>query len=85
MKDTPVTPVAGYRPQSPERLAAVNHNKETEERLLREIEQGTKDGVLDPRWAAIAKTNIEQGFMALNRAVMQPHRVSLPEDTTNRA
>ncbi len=35
---------------------------------------------LDKRWLALAKTQIEQGFMAMNRAVFQPGRVSLPED-----
>lgn len=34
----------------------------------------------DPRWLAVAKTHFEQGFMALNRAVFQPQRISLPED-----
>lgn len=75
-------PVQGYRPQSEERVAVVNHNKETEERLLREMEQGRSDGILDPRWTAIAKTHFEQGFMALNRAVFQPSRAKLPEDET---
>ena len=26
----------------------------------------------DPRWAAIAKTDLQKGFMALTRAVAQP-------------
>jgi hypothetical protein len=34
----------------------------------------------DRRWAAIARTHIEEGFMSLNRAVFRPERVSLPED-----
>lgn len=75
-------PVSGYRPQSPEKIALVNENKETEERLLRSIETATKSGVMDPRWAAIAKTDLEKGFMALNRAVFQPSRINLPGDQT---
>lgn len=34
----------------------------------------------DPRWLAIAKTHFEQGFMALERAVLQPQRIPFPED-----
>lgn len=73
-------PVAGYQPQSPEKIALVNENKAAEERLLRSIEAATKSGIMDPRWAAIARTDLEKGFMALNRAIFQPARVRLPED-----
>lgn len=70
-------PVAGYVAQSDRNVQLVNTNKQMEERLLRHIEiwQG-----LDPRWLAVARTHFEQGFMALNRAVFQPTRISLPED-----
>lgn len=75
-------PVAGYTPQSTDAVALVNEHKEMEERLLRRIDLlfGTKE-YYDPRWLAIAKTHIEQGFMALNRAVFKPKRISLPGDT----
>ena len=75
-------PVAGYRPQSTEALALVNRFKEAEERILREIDQLRLPGPVsaDGRWLAMARTHIEQGFMALNRAVFQPERVRLPED-----
>lgn len=73
-------PVAGYQPQSPEKIDLVNANKETEERLLRSIEAATKSGLMDPRWAAIAKTDLEKAFMALNRAIFQPSRIGLPGD-----
>lgn len=36
--------------------------------------------VIDQRWAAIARTHFQEGFMALNRAVFQPQRIKLPED-----
>lgn len=75
-------PVAGYQPQSDEKVALVNSNKETEERLLRLIDTLTNDDneFFNPRWLSIAKTHFEQGFMALNRAIFQPQRISLPED-----
>ena len=48
------------------------------------IVPGGANGVLtnhyDPRWLAVAKTHLQEGFMALNRAVFQPGRVALPED-----
>lgn len=73
-------PVHGYQPQSDARVASVNENKISEEVLLRRLDKLTALGVADPRWAAIAKTHLELAFMAFNRAVFQPSRVSLPED-----
>ena len=73
-------PVAGYRAQDTKQVDIVNANNETEERILRMIEGQRSKGLLDGRWAALAKTHFEQGFMALNRAVFQPSRVKLPED-----
>ena len=79
-------PVKGYVAQSDQAISLVNENKEIEERLLRRIEslqQLGQDGdgrEVDRRWLAIAKTHIEEGFMALNRAIFQPQRAKLPED-----
>ena len=77
-------PVAGYKPQSERNVEIVNGHKETEERLLRHLDElaGFYCPVsVDNRWLAIARTHFEQGFMALNRAVFQPSRIGLPEDT----
>lgn len=71
-------PVHGYRPQSSERIALVNANKRDEERILRQIDQ-MMAGSFDKRWLAIARTHIEQGYMALNRAVFQPERARLDD------
>lgn len=73
-------PVSGYQKQSDERIELVNANKATEERLLRFMDELVSSGIGDPRWTAIARTNLEQGFMALNRAIFQPSRVKLPGD-----
>lgn len=75
-------PVAGYKPQSEEKVALVNENKALEERVLRQMDRlaALPAGTVDPRWFSIALTQLEQGFMALNRAVFQPGRASLPED-----
>ena len=73
--------VAGYTAQSDEKIALVNHFKEVEERLLRDIDamcDSTEPARFDMRWLAIARTELQQGVMALNRAVFQPQRIRLP-------
>lgn len=56
-------------------ITKVNFNKELEEICLRRIEELVEDGDCDGRWLALAKTHLEQGFMAMNRAVFQPGRI----------
>lgn len=87
-------PVAGYRPQSSAAVELVNEHKILEEKLLRRLDvlaqerrepgEGEMESILyptySPRWLAIARSHFEQGFMAFNRAVFQPERISLPED-----
>lgn len=73
-------PVAGYRPQSAEAVEAVNILKRVEERVLRAFDIVAKGPGVDQRWLAIGRTHIEQGFMAANRAIFQPARITLPED-----
>lgn len=73
-------PVSGYKPQTQSAVDFVNTNKRLEEELLRRMD-GMRDATMfDQHWLAIARTNIEQGFMALNRAVFKPERVKLAED-----
>lgn len=65
-----------YTKPSDAQLAHFNQNKVLEELVLRQIERlVAEDPELDMRWLAIARTQIEQGFMALNRAVMRPERL----------
>lgn len=75
-------PVVGYQPQTEDAVAFVNENKALEERLLRRLDRMAAKGppAYDMRWLAIARTSIEQGFMAMNRAVFQPSRIQLPGD-----
>lgn len=72
-------PVSGYRSQSSNNVALVNRNKEIEERVLRIFDELRENADVDQRWLAIGRTSIEQGFMAVNRAVFKPGRVSLPD------
>lgn len=73
-------PVAGYRPQSEVNVERVNLNKRLEEQTLRALDVLAQQADIDKRWLAIGRTAIEQGFMAVNRAVFQPGRVALPAD-----
>jgi hypothetical protein len=73
-------PVPGYRPQSDAAVALVSEFKRQEERLLRVLDAMAADAEIDKRWLAIGRTALEQGFMAVNRSVFRPGRVTLPED-----
>jgi hypothetical protein len=73
-------PVAGYQPQTSAAIDRVNHNKLTEERLMRLIDALKVEDQCDQRCLALAKTYIEIGFMYLNRAIFKPGRVKLPDD-----
>lgn len=73
-------PVDGYRPQNEVNVGIVNRNKCNEERQLRYLEHDLASNGADPRWIAVARTHLEQAFMAWNRAIFKPGRVTLPED-----
>lgn len=93
MTVNPAGKVSGYTAQPDAKVALVNEFKADEERLLRKIDAvmaelrpNTPDNpaldqpAYDRRWAAVARTHFQEGFMALNRAVFQPQRIRLPED-----
>src|SRR5271170_7587023 len=73
-------PVSGYTDQPQDRIDQVNMNKATEEQLLRTLDLMVQHKTADPRWLAIARTHLEQAFMAWNRAIFRPERVTLPGD-----
>jgi len=73
-------PVAGYKAQSQNNVIAVNANKITEEKILRLMDRMKDDPEVDQRWLAIARTDLEKGFMALNRSIFKPGRVRLSID-----
>lgn len=73
-------PVAGYQPQTDNAVALVNRNKQLEERLLRILDELALLETVDKRWLAIGRTGIEQGFMAVNRAIFKPSRIKLMDD-----
>ena len=73
-------PVPGYRPQDSDTVALVSENKRMEEMDLRVLDILKDDSKVDQRWLAIGRTHIEQGWMAVNRAIFRPARVKLPSD-----
>lgn len=87
-KTEPTSPppykVEGYTEQSSSAVETVNRNKVLEEQVLRVLDQlaARKPGAIDQRWLAIGRTKIEEGWMAINRAVFQPQRVKLEDDVT---
>lgn len=73
-------PVHGYQPQSEDRVALVNQNKQLEEHILRHLDTMKDASVIDQQWLAVGRTHLEQAFMAINRAVFKPSRVDGPLD-----
>jgi len=70
-------PVAGYNAQSNENVQLVNQNKRAEEHILQLLDIYAASPDVDARWLAVARTHIEQGFMAMNRTIFKPQRVKL--------
>ena len=79
-------PVAGYKPtQSKANVDLVNEGKQIEERVMRYIEKVEAFNIArnggDPCMSSIGRTQIQLGFMAVFRAVFDPQRITLPEDS----
>jgi hypothetical protein len=73
-------PVAGYLPQTTTAVEMVNRMKVREEELLRELDAMGANLNIDPRWLQIGRTGIQEAFMAINRSIFQPGRITLPGD-----
>jgi hypothetical protein len=88
------TDVPGYRSISAETLQLVTENKYNEERILRLCDHLQNKNVenraaglpenSDGRSVALARTAFQEAFMWLNRAILQPQRIALPEDAVHR-
>lgn len=65
--------IKGYRELSKEEIASMNlvkeHAAKTGE-LIDALEAKGDD--CDPRWLSIARTQLQQGFMALTRSIARP-------------
>lgn len=64
--------IAGYRDLSEAEIAAMNKVKAMASQVGELIEELMQTEGLDKRWVAIAKTDLQQGFMAAVRAIAQP-------------
>lgn len=80
MTDHVGLPVEGYRPQNEDAVQRVNANKRHEEEILRALDAMKTNPSVDQRWLAIGRTHLEEGFMAVNRSIFRPGRVTLPGD-----
>lgn len=65
-------PVTGYRKISDELIALVNENKSLENEVGEQWNRLKERGDIDPRMLAHARTQLQDGFMWLNRAIFQP-------------
>lgn len=80
MPDNKGLPVHGYQAQTDQKVATVNVNKMLEEEVLRRLDLLAADPDVDKRWLATGRTDIEKGFMAVNRAIFRRGRIKLDSD-----
>lgn len=64
--------IKGYRQLTDEEISTINELKTLAEQVGYEVERIFNREGADKRWAAIARTDLQTGFMALIRAVAQP-------------
>ena len=71
MVDNQHRKISGYRDFSEDKLALINDIKGVAA-IVGQIFDGRLSGIADPRWMAIAKTDLQKGFMAPIRAIAKP-------------
>ena len=64
--------IAGYRELSQTEIDHMNAVKAKAEEVGELIDQLAATDGLDQRWVGIARTHLQQGFMAAVRAIAQP-------------
>ena len=66
--------IKGYRDFNESELIAINKIKELAEevRLVVDSIGDSNEYAIDTRWQAIAKTDLQKGFMALVRCIAKP-------------
>jgi hypothetical protein len=78
MVDNQHKKIIGYRDLSQAEINAMNHAKKLATDVgtfaddLRDSAAWLEHVEVDQRWLAIARTQLQQGFMALNRAIAKP-------------
>lgn len=66
--------IKGYYELSRLQVHLINDFKTLEQDILRAIQTVAETYHPDKRWMAIGKTHIEQGFMAIVKAITQPEK-----------
>jgi len=69
---TSASPITGYRDLTASEVELVNKLKELAQVVGVAVEEVATMPNTDKRWAAIARTDLQTGFMALIRSVTQP-------------
>jgi hypothetical protein len=64
--------IKGYRDLSQEEIAIMNDVKNKAEDIGKLIEILRGMNSIDQRWASIAQTDLQKGFMALIRSIARP-------------
>lgn len=64
--------ITGYRQLTEDEIATINHIKQKAVEVGKIIDSMTDWTGADQRWLAIAKTDLQKGFMALTRSVAKP-------------
>ena len=64
--------IVGYRDLSEEEIRMMNTVKVLAEQVRGLIEQLEESSNSDKRWVAIAKTDLQKGFMFATRSIAQP-------------
>lgn len=68
-----MTDITGYRQLSPDEVEQINDIKEEEANVAALVNALARDPDYDQRSVALARTNLQQGFMWLTRAVARPN------------
>ena len=72
MVDNQHKKITGYRDLSSAEIFTMNNVKNQADEIGKLIENMEQDTTFDQRWVAIAKTDLQKGFMAAVRAIAQP-------------
>lgn len=64
--------ISGYRDLSEDEIMIINRIKESSEIIGIQVQSLREDPRFDQRWINIGATHLQEGFMALVRAIAQP-------------
>ena len=67
--------ITGYRELSQDEINAMNKSKELASQAGDFIDELEKNGYVDKRWLAIAKTDLQKAFMSLTRSIAKPSTI----------